>query len=135
MSKLYKVILPAVILLAAPAALATDEIGKETDLKCTACHDKAGSRLLTDQGKYYEMNGSLDGFDRLSTTFGKCTSCHVRKPGSMKLTKQGKKFAEVIGSMDELREWLDERHPMPSLDDARGPDDNPEPPVALALSH
>lgn len=111
MSTLYRVILTAVILLAVPAAFATEEIGAENGLACTACHDKAGSRLLTDTGKYFEMKGDLDGFDRLSTAFGACTSCHVRKPGSMKLTRQGRAFAEVIDSMDELREWLEAHHP------------------------
>ena len=136
MRTLHKFIVPAIVLLAMPAALATDQIAKDTGLKCTACHDKAGSRLLTDQGKYFESMGTLDGFDDLSATFGKCTTCHVRKPGSNKLTKQGKRFADVVGGMDELREWLDESHPTPALDDVLLPRGKAkEPPVALVLSH
>ena len=108
-------VLLAGVVMAAPA-LATEAIGKATDLACTACHDKAGSRLLTDRGKFFETMGSLEGYDQLSTTFGRCTSCHVRKPGSPKLTKEGKRLAEVVDNMAELRKWLDERHPQPATD-------------------
>jgi len=43
-------------------------------------------------------------------------ACHVRKPGSDKLTKKGKELADVVGSMEELRVWLDENHPEPKKD-------------------
>ena len=90
--------------------LASNKIAKETGLACTACHDKPGSRLLTDQGKYYEAVGTLDGYDQL-TTFSECTGCHVRKPGSKKLTTTGKRFAAAVHDMEGLRKWLEENHP------------------------
>ena len=67
-------------------------MGKQEGLSCTVCHDKPGSKLLTDQGKYYETMRTLAGFDELKATFGACTSCHVTKPGSKKLTAKGKEF-------------------------------------------
>mgnify|MGYP003702275051 FL=1 len=85
-----------------------EEQGK---MKCTACHDKAGSKLLTDQGKFYETMGTVDGYADLKGTFGRCTTCHVNKPGSTQLTKKGKKLSSVIADMDELREWLSKEHP------------------------
>jgi hypothetical protein len=96
--------------------VATDEIAEQQDLKCTACHDKLGSKLLTDKGIYFENTRTLEGYDQVKGTFGKCTTCHVRKPGSTKLTKKGKELAEVVGSMEELRAWLDEHHPEPKKD-------------------
>jgi len=88
----------AVVLVLAGSSwiMATPDMAKQNDLKCTVCHDKAGSKLLTDKGIY-----------------GRCTSCHVRKPGSKKLTKEGQKFADVVDTMVELQEWLNKRHPKP----------------------
>jgi len=92
--------------------LATEAIADEQGkMKCTACHDKAGSKLLTDQGKFYESMGTVDGYADLKGTFGRCTTCHVTKPGSTKLTKKGKKLTSVIADMDELRAWLAKEHP------------------------
>ena len=54
---------------------------------------------------------TLDGYDEVKSSIGKCTACHVRKPGSDKLTKKGKKLSSVIADMDELREWLSKEHP------------------------
>jgi len=98
-------------LCSATAVIATDEIAEQQDLKCTACHDKPGSKLLTDKGIYFESSRTLDGFDEVKGTFGKCTTCHVRKPGSTKLTKKGKELADVVDNMEELRAWLAENHP------------------------
>ena len=91
MKTLVRIAVPlfAVLLLGGSWLMATNEIATQTDLKCTQCHDKAGSKLLTDRGIYYEATGSLEGFDELTKTFGNCTKCHVRKPGSTKLTKTG----------------------------------------------
>jgi hypothetical protein len=91
--------------------LASEEIAKSENLRCTACHDKPGSKLLTDKGKYFETVRSVEGFDELQAEFGRCTHCHVRKPGSDKLTKEGKKLAEVVNDMTELKAWLAEKHP------------------------
>ena len=91
--------------------LADETIAKETDQRCTVCHDKPGSKLLTDKGLYFESTGSLEGFDQLASSFGKCTSCHARKPGSEKLTAEGKKMAELVDTMAELKEWVAKNHP------------------------
>ena len=99
------------LLLGGNALMANDEIGRETGEKCTLCHDKPGSKLLTDKGIYYDTQLTLEGYDEIKGSFGRCTSCHVRKPGSDKLTKEGKKMAEMVDSMEELREWLAENHP------------------------
>ncbi len=98
-------------LLPAGRALATEELGRTEDLTCTVCHDKPGSKLLTDKGKYYELMRSMDGFADLETSFGQCTFCHRRKPGSKKLTRAGKGFAAVLGGMEALVEWVQEHHP------------------------
>lgn len=110
-------ILGALALLAAvvgvgslPSATASNAIATSEDLACTTCHDKPGSKLLTDRGKYYEHMSSLAGFAQVQATFGKCTSCHARKPGSLKLTKQGKKFRSVLDDMDGLRELVLRHH-------------------------
>lgn len=114
MNKLMKRSIPvlaALLLLGASWVLATEDMAKQQDMKCTQCHDKAGSKLLTDQGIYFESMGTLAGYDQVKASFGKCTTCHVRKPGSIKLTKKGKELASVVDSMEELREWLKKNHP------------------------
>ena len=79
-------------LLAAGPALANQEIAKKEGLKCTACHDKAGSKLLTDKGKYYEYMKTMDGYDSVVKQYKKCTTCHSTEPGSLKLTKKGEEL-------------------------------------------
>jgi len=114
MNKLMKRSIPVLavlLLLGASWVLATEDLAKQQDMKCTQCHDKAGSKLLTDQGVYFESMGTMNGYDQVKSSFGKCTPCHVRKPGSTKLTKQGKELASVVDNMDELREWLKKNHP------------------------
>lgn len=91
-------------------ALASNEIATKEGLTCAVCHDKPGSRLLTDKGKYYESQRSLEGYDQV-TAFAECTGCHVRKPGSHKLTATGKRFAGAVHDMAGLRKWLEENHP------------------------
>lgn len=99
-------------LLTTPSALASDAIAKaEGDLTCTVCHDKPGSKLYTDKGKYYELTGSLEGYDAIIAVFQKCTTCHVRKPGSKKLTPEGRRFARVMDDMNDLRSWVLSSHP------------------------
>lgn len=103
----------AVALLTGTLASGTEKIGKQENLSCTVCHDKPGSKLLTDQGKYYETMRTLAGFEDLKATFGACTSCHVTKPGSKKLTAKGKEFAEMVKDMEGLGTWMKEHHPAP----------------------
>lgn len=96
-------------------ALATNEIAKTEGLACTACHDKPGSKLLTDKGKYYELMGSFEGYDTVIEVFGSCTTCHVKKPGSHKLTREGRKFAEVMENMEAFRTWVKASHPLMAM--------------------
>ena len=99
-------------LLTTPSAFASEAIAKaEGDLTCTVCHDKPGSKLYTDKGKYYELTGSLEGYDAIIAVFQKCTTCHVRKPGSKKLTPEGRRFARVMDDMNDLRSWVLSSHP------------------------
>ena len=100
--------------LLAGAAVGSEKTAAATGKSCTTCHDKAGSKLLTDSGKYYETMHTLDGYDALKSSFGRCTTCHVRKPGSAKLTKKGQQFAELAKDMESLRQWIKEGHPMPA---------------------
>jgi hypothetical protein len=114
MNKLTKRSIPVLavlLMLGASWVVATEDLCEQMDMKCTQCHDKAGSKLLTDQGVYFEAKGTLDGYAQVKSSFGKCTTCHVRKPGSTKLTKKGKELASVVDNMDELREWLKKNHP------------------------
>jgi hypothetical protein len=107
----------AVIVLAVAAAspaLASKAIAEAEDLVCTSCHDKPGSKLLTDRGKYYEHMGSLDGFDDLSAEVGRCTHCHQRKPGSEKLTPAGRRYRWLFGDMKGIRDILMGDHPPPA---------------------
>jgi cytochrome c2 len=92
-------------------ASASEELGKRENLSCTACHDKPGSKLLTDKGKYYELRRTTEGFDDLKATFGKCTACHDTKPGSLELTAKGEQFRAMVADMDGLAEWTKQHHP------------------------
>ncbi len=53
----------------------------------------------------------MDGYADVEASFGKCTFCHRRKPGSKKLTKAGKGFANALGNMEALVEWVQDLHP------------------------
>jgi len=111
-------------LIPAGTAYATKAIANKEDAACTACHDKPGSKLMTDEGKYYELMGSFDGYDHVEQDFGKCTACHVRKPGSAKLTKRGKKFQSLATDMEGLREYLMKPHPEPPGVEPEQPDND-----------
>ena len=84
---------------------------EEPGTVCTTCHDKPGSKLLTDQGMYYELTRNLDDYEKIESAFGRCTHCHSRKPGSKELTDKGKAMLEAVGDMEELRVWVRESHP------------------------
>lgn len=101
----------AVALLTGSLASGDEKVGKQEGVSCTVCHDKPGSKLLTDQGKYYETMRTLAGFEDLRATFGACTSCHVTKPGSKKLTAKGKEFRDLVRDMEGLGGWMKEHHP------------------------
>jgi hypothetical protein len=112
---IYTLALTAVLALAwatgGREAQASNKIARKEGLACTVCHDKPGSRLLTDRGKYYEEMHSLNGYDAVISAFSQCTSCHVKQPGSKTLTPNGKRFAGVVHDMPGLRQWLQESHP------------------------
>jgi hypothetical protein len=109
-------------LLGAGSAYATKAIASKEEASCTTCHDKPGSKLMTDRGKYYELMGSFDGYDQVTDSFGQCTACHVRKPGSAKLTKQGKQYKSIATDMEGLRDYLMEPHPEPPAANPEQPD-------------
>lgn len=102
----------AVALFAGTLASGSEKVARQEGLSCTVCHDKPGSKLLTDQGKYYETMRTLAGFGDLEATFGACTSCHVTKPGSKKLTTKGKEFRDLVQDMEGLEAWMKEHHPV-----------------------
>jgi len=83
------VAIAATALLVATSAFATQEIAEKEKLKCTVCHTKKGSKLLTDKGKYYELKRTLDDYDLLIHVYKKCTACHSREPGDKSLTPKG----------------------------------------------
>ena len=83
------VAIAATALLVATSAFATQEIAAKEELKCTVCHKKKGSKLLTDKGKYYELKRTLDDYDLLIHVYKKCTACHSREPGDKSLTSKG----------------------------------------------
>lgn len=114
MNRSIRIAAAALALLAcAAAASASEQLARDTGRSCTKCHDKPGSRLLTDQGKYFELARTLDGYDQLAASFGRCTACHVRQPGSMKLTRKGRQMAALVSDMEGLREWIRRQHPSP----------------------
>lgn len=105
--------LAALLVLGALAAplFGTDALAEKEELACTVCHDKPGSKLLTDRGKYYELAGTLVGYAEIKASFGACTSCHARKPGSHELTTRGEQLREVLRDMDGLRAHVMQEHP------------------------
>ena len=105
---------------------ASNEIAKEEGLACTSCHDKPGSKLMTDRGKYYDLMGTFEGYDKVIKTFGKCTTCHVKKPGSMKLTRMGKRYYDLVNNMEGLRDLLEGEHPGSSTAEEEPPPPLPE---------
>ena len=66
-----------------------------------------------ERGKFFETTRTLEGYADLKSTFGACTSCHVRKPGSSKLTRKGEEFRQLVGDMKGLEAWMKEHHPAP----------------------
>ena len=83
-------------------AWATPEMAKKEGLKCTVCHDKAGSKLLTSKGMYYELKGTLDGYKELISEYKKCTTCHSKEPGNKTLTPKGTEMKGKGVTMDHF---------------------------------
>lgn len=96
------VVLGLALLFGGSAALATQDMAQKESLKCAACHDKAGSKLLTSKGKYYEFKGSMDGYAELVKAHKKCTSCHSKEPGSLKLTAKGEELKAKGVTMNDV---------------------------------
>jgi len=103
-------VLALLYLASGPQAQASNAIAKKTSLQCTVCHDKPGSRRLTNQGLYFQQLRTLDGYEQV-VAFGECVTCHDRKPGSKVLTPTGRRFLSVVKDMKGLRQWLQENHP------------------------
>ncbi len=111
-------------LVPAGTTYASNEIAGKTGLVCTACHDKPGSKRLTDRGKYYELMGDLEGFEEIGEAFGSCTACHVKKAGSKRLTAEGRRLKRAIGGMDALRALVLEKHPAPHPAEEPAPEEH-----------
>jgi hypothetical protein len=103
----------ALALLLGPQAVADRATAEAEGVTCTVCHDKPGSKRMTDRGKYFEIRGTLEDYDQVVEVFGKCTACHSKKPGSLKLTRTGRRFQKVVEDMDGLASWLRASHPCP----------------------
>jgi len=101
----------------ADVARASSAVAREEGLECTSCHRRRGGRKLNDQGKYFELMRSVEGYEQLEERFGRCTTCHVRKPGSKKLTKEGGRYRWMMQDMEGIRSWLMSRHPKPPVMD------------------
>lgn len=108
--------LAATLILAASPLAASPPIAEQESLTCTVCHDKPGSRLMTDRGKYYEARGTLEGYDDLVALFGQCTTCHDTRPGATDLTETGECFLRVVNDMEGLETWMKVAHPVGPLD-------------------
>jgi hypothetical protein len=112
-AKLGFLVLAGLLAISSVGTLATEKYAQKEDVECTVCHKKAGGKKLTDKGKYYEALHTLNGYDKLTEKFGNCLYCHKRKPGSKRLTKEGKRVREIVKNMDGLFEWLKEGHTGP----------------------
>jgi cytochrome c2 len=88
--------------LATVPTLAGDDLAKKERVRCTACHVKSGSKLLSDKGKFYEYKRTFEGYDQILRKFKKCTVCHVNEPGSAELTHAGKELKNHDVTMDHL---------------------------------
>lgn len=93
---------------------ANQEIADREGAECVTCHVDAESQELTDEGMFYELMGSFEGFELLQEKFDECTACHVGKPGSKELTYTGEKYKWVADDMEGIRVWLMQQHPAPA---------------------
>ena len=118
--------LALVYLASGPPAQASNQIAKKEGLACTVCHDKPGSKRLTNQGLYYQQIGSLDGYDKFAA-FGDCASCHDTRTLSKKLTPTGRRFLSVVKDMKGLRLWLQQNHPGMKPEMSPEPEKTPPP--------
>jgi hypothetical protein len=112
-AKLGVPIVAAVLVTLGAGTLATEKLARKENADCTVCHKKSGGKKLTDKGKYYETLRTFNGYDKLTEKFGNCLYCHKHKPGSKRLTKEGKRIAKVVKDMNGLFEWLQEGHTGP----------------------
>jgi hypothetical protein len=102
--------------LTVPISWASEEIASEQGLECQLCHGDQGTGFLTDQGRYFQYMGSLDGFDQVTEQFGSCLYCHVQEADSIKLTREGQRFYWMMEDMQGLKAWLEENHPSPEAE-------------------
>lgn len=120
--------LAAAAALVVPALPATEAMAKQEKVACTVCHDKPGSKLLTDRGKYYELMTTFQGYEEIQATYGSCTACHVSKPGSHELTERGRQLQSALADMQGLRAEVMKQHPQkPAAPPATPPANPPAP--------
>lgn len=112
-------------LLAANATpLRADETVAESEgLECAVCHPQCDDDavLLTDQGHYYQLMGTLEGYELVLERFGECTYCHVAEAGTASLTREGLRFQWMMEDMAGLRQWLEDTHPQRPEETAEEP--------------
>ena len=102
---------------------ASEETAAMEDLECSVCHDDPDGRRLTDEGRYYGLMETLDGYQQVVDNFGSCTYCHVPDVGSNNLTREGLRFRWMMEDMKGLRAWLDENHPRPESEPSEESED------------
>jgi hypothetical protein len=102
------------VLIATGMATGSEEIAEQQELECTVCHGDNEGSLLTDQGRYFQYLGTLEGFEQVIEKFGHCSYCHVREAESVELTREGFRFRWMMEDMEGLKDWLEENHPKPA---------------------
>ena len=95
----------------------TEEVAAAESVECAVCHVEDEQSLLTDQGRYFQYLGTLDGFEAVIDRFGSCSYCHVQEADSVELTREGVRFRWMMEDMEGLKAWLEENHPQPAEGD------------------
>ena len=111
-------ILVGLFALAGVSVQASEETAEQEGLECQVCHADQGTELLTDQGRYFQYMGNLDGFGPVMERFGSCIYCHVQEADSVDLTREGYRFRWMMEDMEGLKAWLEENHPSPTKEEA-----------------
>ena len=102
----------------AAVASASEDIAAREELECSVCHEDPDGQRLTDQGRYYGVMETLEGYQEVVDRFGSCNYCHTADVGSNNLTREGFRFRWMMEDMKGLRAWLDENHPKPEPDES-----------------
>ncbi len=101
----------SIVLLLPVTTGASEDIASQEELDCPVCHQDPEGELLTDQGRYYGLMRTLEGYRQVVDQFGGCGYCHVPDVGSNDFTREGLRFRWMMEDMKGLRAWLEENHP------------------------